>query len=118
MEFTFMVLKLIGALAILLGILIITLRYSSKGIQKSVDKKYIRVIDRVQISKENCIVVVKVGEKGMVLSVASGHTEKLEELSGDEIIKIEQEKRESLENMTHIFDKFINKIKLKDDKHE
>ncbi|MGG7176569.1 flagellar biosynthetic protein FliO [Clostridium paraputrificum] len=118
MEFTFMFLKLIAALAIVLGAMIITLKYTNKGINNNIDKKYIRVIDRVQIAKDNYIVVVRVGKKGMVLSTAAGHTEKLEELSEEEVEKIEKDKRESVENMTRIFDKFIEKIKLKEEKHE
>jgi flagellar protein FliO/FliZ len=118
MDFIFMVFKLIFALIIILGIFLVTLKYSNKGISKIGNKRYVKVVDRMQISKDSYIVILRIGKKGMVLLTNSGHTEKLQELSIEEIEEIERIKMESYENMTNIFNKLISKIKSKEDKDE
>lgn len=109
-----MFLQLIIGLIVVLGLMMITLRVSNKGITNFTTKKYIRVIDKVQLSKDSYIVVAKIGDKGIIFVTSGNNTEKLQELSFEEIEKIEKEKRESLDNMTHAFDKYIEKVKTID----
>lgn len=122
MDFFVMIIKLIFGLIIILGVCFIALNYSNKGISKISNKRYVRVIDRMQISKDTYIVILKVGNKGMVLLTNMGHTEKLQELTLEEIETIESSKMESYENMTNKFNKIISniisKIKSKEDKDE
>lgn len=113
-EIIFAFLKLIAALFILIGVMVVILKYGKKGMDKSIKNKYVRVIDRVQVSKDSFIVILKMGEEGMVLLTAPSHTEKLKELSKEEIEKIERDKQESFEEMTKVYDKIfdISKEKL------
>lgn len=113
MDFIFMFFKLIFGLIVVLLAMVLTLKYSNKGITKLTDKKYVKIVDKVQIAKDSYIVIIKLGNKGKVLSVSNSHTEVLEEISLEEILKIEQEKRESIEDMTKTFDKTMNIIKEK-----
>lgn len=123
------IIRIIGGLIVVLGLMVITLKYTRQGIKKSTSKKYIKIVDRTQISKDNFIVVVRTGEEGMVILTAPGHIEKLKDLSKEEMDKIETDNEEYLKEMTQIYDKFINsakeklhstitKIKSKEDKHE
>lgn len=117
MDFLYLMIKLIVALAVVLGLFSISVKYSNKGLSKINEKKYVKVIDRVQISKESFIVIVRLGEKGMVLLTTQNHTEKLEELSEEKIREIEENKKDNLEQMSQVFNKVINKIKLKEEKN-
>ncbi|MDS0524098.1 flagellar biosynthetic protein FliO [Clostridium sp. SHJSY1] len=123
------IIKLVIGLIVVFGLMIIALKYGRQGIKKSTSKKYIKIVDKTQISKDSFIAVVRTGEVGMVILTAPGHTEKLKDLSKEEVDKIENDNEEYLKEMTQIYDKFImyikenlhltiSKIKSKEDKHE
>ena len=118
MDYVYLIFKLIFALLVVLLFMILALRFSNKGITKYNSKKYARVIDRIQLSKESSIVILKLGDKGIVLLTSTNHTEKLEELTKEEIELIEKNKQEGYEEMTQVFNKIINKVRLKEKKNE
>lgn len=129
MDFTLMIFKLIVSMIIIFALMIILFKYANKGINGNLNKKYVKVIERVQISKDGYILVVKVGKKGMVLSTSTGHTEKLQELSEEELAEIEEAKQQALKDMNNKYEGILNnfkslsieawgKIKSKEDKHE
>ena len=129
MDFTLMIFKLIVSMIVIFALMIILFKYANKGINGNLNKKYVKVIERVQISKDGYILVVKVGNKGMVLSTSTGHTEKLQELSEEELAEIEEVKQQALKDMNNKYEGILNnfkslsieacgKIKSKEDKHE
>lgn len=129
MDFTLMIFKLIVSMIIIFALMIILFKYANKGINGNLNKKYVKVIERVQISKDGYILVVKVGKKGMVLSTSTGHTEKLQELTEEELAEIEETKQQALKDMNNKYEGILNnfkslsieawgKIKSKEDKHE
>lgn len=129
MDFTLMIFKLIVSMIIIFALMIILFKYANKGINGNLNKKYVKVIERVQISKDGYILVVKVGNKGMVLSTSTGHTEKLQELSEEEVAEIEEAKQQALKDMNNKYEGILNnfkslsieawgKIKSKEDRHE
>ena len=129
MDFTLMIFKLIVSMIIIFALMIILFKYANKGINGNLNKKYVKVIERVQISKDGYILVVKVGKKGMVLSTSTGHTEKLQELTEEELAEIEEAKQQALKDMNKKYEGILNnfkslsieawgKIKSKEDKHE
>lgn len=124
-----MIFKLIVSMIIIFALMIILFKYANKGIDGNLNKKYVKVIERVQISKDGYILVVKVGKKGMVLSTSTGHTEKLQELTEEELAEIEEAKQQALKDMNNKYEGILNnfkslsieawgKIKSKEDKHE
>ena len=129
MDFIFMILRLIGALIVVFGLLIIILKYSKKGLDSSTRRSYTKIVDRTQISKDSFIVVLRVGKEGMVILTSSGHTQKLKDLSEEEINKAEEDKQEAFDEMTKVYGKFIDiskkklqaaigKIKSKEEKND
>ena len=129
MDFTLMIFKLIVSMIIIFALMIILFKYANKGINGNLNKKYVKVIERVQISKDGYILVVKVGKKGMVWSTSTGHTEKLQELTEEELAEIEEAKQQALKDMNNKYEGILNnfkslsieawgKIKSKEDKHE
>lgn len=124
-----MIFKLIVSMIVIFALMIILFKYANKGINGNLNKKYVKVIERVQISKDGYILVVKVGNKGMVLSTSTGHTEKLQELSEEEVAEIEEAKQQALKDMNNKYEGILNnfkslsieawgKIKSKEDRHE
>ena len=118
MEFFILILKLILTLAIVFGLMILTLRYSKKGISKINAQKYVKIIDRVQIAKDIYVVILKIGDEGQVVLMSSANSEVLKKLTSEELKEIEDGKNEAYENMTNAFKNIKAKIKLKEDKNE
>ncbi|MDY3827773.1 MAG: hypothetical protein SOZ71_03190 [Clostridium sp.] len=118
MEFFILILKLILTLAIVFGLMILTLRYSKKGINKINAQKYVKIIDRVQIAKDIYVVILKIGDEGQVVLMSSANSEVLRKLTSEELKEIEDGKNEAYENMTNAFKNIKAKIKLKEDKNE
>ena len=128
-EFFGMLAKLILALGVTLGLMFLSFKLMGTKVNAINNNKYVKVIERVQVTKENFILIVKVGEKGYVMTSTSGHMEKLAELSEEEIISIEEEKKKAAVEITEnynklilkskkSFSKIVNNIKPKEEKHE
>lgn len=128
-EFIYMIIKLVFALIVVIGLLFIVSKTSFAKINSINDKRYIKVLERVQISKDTYISVVKIGKKAHVISTSSGNVEKIQELSPEEVLEIERAKKDQIDeiekrylNTLNISKSFatrvISKFKLKDGKNE
>ncbi|MBB6624240.1 flagellar formation protein [Clostridium gasigenes] len=106
-----MIIKLIISLVIILGLILILFKLSNKKINDINDNKYINVIDKVQISKDSYILIVKIGKKGYIMSSSGGKTEKLEDLSEEEMVNIQKEKLKRFEETNIKYENTINLIK-------
>nr|WP_312292079.1 flagellar biosynthetic protein FliO [Clostridium chromiireducens] len=131
MDFGFfgMIMQLIFALGVTIGLMFLSFRLMGSKFNVINNNKYIKVIERVQITKENAILIVKIGEQGYVMTSSAGHMEKLSELSKEEISIIEQDKKKAAEEITNYyrdlliksekkFFKIVKNIKSKGEKHE
>jgi len=131
MDFNFfgMFVQLILALGVTLGLMFLTFKVMGKKVSSINNSKYVRVIERVQVSKENTILVVKIGKRGYVMTSSTGNMGKLSELSEEEINLIEEEKKKAAEEMTEnyknlmikskkSFSKIVKNIRSKEDKNE
>ena len=128
-EFLGMFVKLILALGVTLGLMFLSFKLMGTKLSAINNNKYIKVIERVQVTKENTILIVKIGKKGFVISSTAGHMEKLSELSEEEINIIEEDKKKAAEEISESYNKVILKskesffkivknIKSKEEKHE
>lgn len=128
-EFIGTIMKLLVVLAITLGLMFVSFKLMGTKLDSINNNKYIKIIERVQVTKDNFIFVVKIGNKGYVLTSTSGHMERLSELSEEEIKQIEEEKKKTAEEITEnynkvmlkskkMFSKLIKNINLKEEKHE
>ncbi len=69
-----------------------------------------KILDRIALSKENSIIVVKIGEKAYAISSSSKEINILFELPKEEIINIENIKElPQYEDMKELFKKHILK---------
>jgi flagellar protein FliO/FliZ len=131
MDFNFfgMFVQLILALSVTLGLMFLTFKLMGKKVNSINNGKYVKVVERVQVSKDNTILVIKVGKKGYVMTSATGHMEKISELSEEEINLVEEEKKKAAEEITEnyknlmiqskkSFSKIVKNIRSKEDKNE
>lgn len=113
MDFIFMFFRLIIALIVVIFLMMLSLKLSNKGLDKINGKRYMKVVDKVQLGKDSFIAIVKIGDKGIVMSVNPSKSEILEEISLEEVERIEKEKKESIEDMTKTVDKVVEVLKEK-----
>ncbi|MBS5883241.1 MAG: flagellar biosynthetic protein FliO [Clostridium sp.] len=113
MDLIFMIIKLIFALVVVLGLMYLVFKISGNRINKFNEGKYIKVLERVQISKDTSIVVVKIGKKGYIMSSSNNNTEKIDEISEDEILLLEEEKRIEKEKINQQYEVAIKGLKSK-----
>jgi len=128
-EFLGMFVQLILALGVTLALMFLSFKLMGTKLNAINNKKYVKVIERVQVTKENAILIVKIGQKGYVMTSTAGHMEKLSELSKEEITIIEEDKKKAAQEITESYNKLILKskksfsniiknMKSKEEKHE
>lgn len=128
-ELLAMLVKLILALGVTLGLMFLSFKLMGTKLSAINNNKYVKVIDRVQVTKENFILIVKIGKKGYVMTSTAGHMEKLSELSEEEINIIEEDKKKAAAEISESynelilklrknFSKIVKNIKSKEEKHE
>ena len=121
--------QLVLALGVTFGLMFLSFKLMGTKLSSINNNKYIKVIDRVQVTKENTILIVKIGQKGYVMTSTAGQMEKLSELSEEEVIIIEEDKKKAAEEITEnynkillkskkSFSKIVNNIRSKEEKHE
>ncbi|MPN02591.1 hypothetical protein SDC9_149807 [bioreactor metagenome] len=116
LQFFATLLKIIVVLPFVLMLIYISIKYGGGKLQDLQKGKYMKVLDRLSLSKENNILVVKIGEKAYVVSSVQGKIEILFEVPSEDIIKIECSKE--IPEYRNIKD-LINKLKSKkEDKDE
>ena len=116
-EFWVLIFKIIVFLPFILLILYVSLKYGGNKLQKLQNGRYMKILDRISLSKENSIVVVKIGEKAYAISSSTKDVRILFELPREEIITIENNKdMPQYEDMKELFKKHIMKKEVYDDK--
>ena len=108
-----MIIKLIFALVVVLGLMYLVFKISGNRLNKINEGKYIKVLEKVQISKDTSIVVVKIGKKGYIMSSSNNNTEKIDEISEEEILLLEEEKRIEKEKINQQYEVAIKGLKSK-----
>ncbi|MCQ2969366.1 MAG: flagellar formation protein, partial [Clostridium sp.] len=98
-------------LIIVIALIILTLRLSENKYNQINDIKNIKIIDKVQLSKDNSIFILKILNKGYIASVSSSRTDLLKELSEEEITLLEQNKKNELRKVTEKYNELLNKSK-------
>jgi flagellar protein FliO/FliZ len=92
LNFWVMLLKIVVFLPFILVLFYLSVKYGSSKLQGIQNGKFIKVLERVPLSKENSLLVVKIGDKGYVLTSAAGKVDTLLEISEDELQNLEAAK--------------------------
>ena len=115
-EYILMLLKIIGALVIILPIIYIVLRFGGTNLQKLQQGKYIQMLERVSITKENQLIILKLGKNGYVMASTNGKIEILQKLEESELKELEA-KREfpKYKSVKEMLEKLLKKKEDKDE---
>ena len=84
-QFLWMFFKTIMALAFVIFLIYISLKYGGGKFQNVQKNKFVKILQRSQISKDNSLLLVKIGKRAYVISSTTGRIEILYELDKDEI---------------------------------
>lgn len=128
-EFFEMITRLLIALGITLGLMFLCYRVLGTKAESINKNKYIKVLERTQITKDNSILIVKIGKKGYVITSTAQHVDKLLELSEEEVEEFEENKRLYNQEVIERYNKLIsfskdnalkalNKIRSKEENNE
>jgi flagellar biosynthetic protein FliO len=91
-DFAVILFQVVIFLPLIVGLIYLSLRFGGSKLQSIQNGRMIKIMERVALSKENSLVVAKIGEKGYVISSTNGRIEILIELNDEELIKLESAK--------------------------
>lgn len=113
MDTVILILKIVVFLPFVIILIYLSLKLGGSKLQNIQNGNYMKIIERVQVSKENSLMLVKIGEKGYIMSSSAKGIETLEELSKEELLYIEEKKAEVSVHSTEEIKRLLNKIKIK-----
>lgn len=90
MEFWSMLLKIIVFLPFVILLIYLSLKFGGSKLQQIQNGRYIRVLERVPLSKDSNLAVVKIGDSGYVISATVNKVEILKTISQEDLDKLEQ----------------------------
>lgn len=86
-------------------------KFGGGKLQKMQNGRYMKILDRMPVSKENSILITKIGDKGYIISSTQSRIEILKELSEHELKEIEKESNNAYENLN--LREIMSKLKIK-----
>ena len=89
-DYFILAIKVIFSMIFILGLIILTFKYGGGKLQLLQNKKYLKILERIPLSKENSILVVKMGTNAFVVSSSHSNIEILREVSEEDLIKLEK----------------------------
>lgn len=108
-----MLIKIVIFLPCILILIYLSAKFGGSKLQSMQNGKYIKVIERVPLTKDSSLVVTKIGENGYVLSSSSGGINILTKLSDDELKRVENSKKNVVPEFISVKEFIIKKLKLK-----
>lgn len=115
MPILLMILKLVVALLVILPLIYISIKYGGNKLQNMQNGNYMKVLERLTLTKENSLLVIKIGEKGYVFSSSGNRLEILMELDSEEIKKIQESKIVTqYKNFNEFYKDFKDKFNIGD----
>lgn len=84
-----MIIKILVFLPFIIFLIYLFSKYGGAKLQEIQKGKYMRILDRMPLTRDNSLLIVKIGEKGYVVSSAQGKIEILKELSYLELEKLQ-----------------------------
>lgn len=88
-QFWITLLKILIFFPLVLALILIVGKLGNK-FNLTTNNKYMKILERLPLSKDTSLLIVKVGDKGYLMSSSSGKSEILKELSGSELENINQ----------------------------
>ena len=103
---------------IVLIIIVTSIKLSKVNIEATKNNNYISILEKTSINKDSSILVLKTGHEGCVIVSSTSHTEKIKELSKDEILLIENSKISRRINLNKInINELTSKFYIRKNRH-
>ena len=91
-DYFILAVKVVFSLVFVLCLIYLSFKYGGGKLQSLQNTRYLKVLERVPLSKENNILVVKMGNQGFVLSSSQSKIEIIKEISEEDLLGIENAK--------------------------
>lgn len=85
--------NIIVVVPVVLILIVISLKLSKSSVDKLSSGSYVKIIEKINISKDTSIYVIKMGSTGCVAVVSPGNTEIIKELDEEELEEIVDNKK-------------------------
>ncbi|GFZ30957.1 hypothetical protein CSC2_14830 [Clostridium zeae] len=113
MDLFFLIIKLVFSFLLILCLALISLKLTGNKYNSLQKGRYIKVIEKIQLSKEISIVLLQIGSRGIVMSCSQNSTEKLEEIDEETLKNILESKDQFQQDMMKKYSDIIGNIKVK-----
>lgn len=117
MDFLVAILKMIFSLAFILCLIYIFFKFGGGKFQQIQNGRFIKILERVPLSKDNSMLVLKIGEKAYVVSSTMNGVEIINELNQADIERLEETRTiPQYTTLKEIYDHFMEKRKINNEK--
>lgn len=99
-----MVIKIVIFLPFIIFLIYLFFKYGGDKLQEIQNGRYMKVMDRMPLNKENSLLIVKIGNKGYVMSSTQGRVDILMEITDNELKEIEKQKVNDIKKYESIKD--------------
>ncbi|WP_026881258.1 flagellar biosynthetic protein FliO [Clostridium akagii] len=112
------VIRLIVALLVILPLIYLSLKFGGNKLQNVQNGSYMKVLEKLSVSKENSLLIIKIGEQGYVFSNTGNKMEIIKELTEEEISEIQESKKiTQYKNMDEFLRNIKDRVKFQDNKN-
>ena len=111
------IINLIVLVPVVVLLIFISLRLSKKSLIKIGSGSYVKVLEKINLSKDICLYVIKSGNTGCIIVTSNNNTQVIKNLNEDEINEIIEMKNQhnDLSYLNNLdFSKILNKKMLSD----
>lgn len=111
------IINLIVLVPVVVLLIFISLRLSKKSLSKIGSGSYVKVLEKINLSKDICLYIIKFGNTGCIIVASNNNTQVIKELNEDEINEIIEMKNQhnDLSYLNNLdFSKILNKKMLSD----
>lgn len=111
------IINLIVLVPVVVLLIFISLRLNKKSLSKIGSGSYVKVLEKINLSKDICLYVIKSGNTGCIIVTSNNNTQVIKKLNEDEINEIIEMKNQhnDLSYLNNLdFSKILNKKMLSD----
>ena len=115
--FLVFIINLIVLVPVVVLLIFISLRLIKKSLSKIGSGSYVKVLEKINLSKDICLYVIKSGNTGCIIVTSNNNTQVIKKLNEDEINEIIEMKNQhnDLSYLNNLdFSKILNKKMLSD----
>ena len=111
------IINLIVLVPVVVLLIFISLRLSKKSLSKIGSGSYVKVLEKINLSKDICLYVIKSGNTGCIIVTSNNNTQVIKKLNEDEINEIIEMKNQH-NDLSYLnildFSKILNKKMISD----